>query len=90
MTRKEAKQAAPKLTNTISTRASVECAGLIYDGFTLAEAAEVAIYPFFSEDGGVDSERTYVKQIVQKFCVDPNAKKDALFGQEDVASTIPF
>jgi nitric oxide reductase NorQ protein len=90
MTRKEAKQAAPKLTNTISTRASVECAGLIYDGFTLAEAAEVAIYPFFSEDGGVDSERTYVKQIVQKFCVDPNAKKDALFGQEDVASTVPF
>ena len=89
MTRKEVKQAAPKLTNTISTRASVECAGLIYDGFTLAEAAEVAIYPFFSEDGGVDSERTFVKQIVQKFCVDPNAKKDALFGQEDVATT-PF
>ena len=84
MTRKEAKQANSKLTATISTRASVECAGLIYDGFTLAEAADVAIYPFFSEDGGVDSERTYVKQIVQKFCVDPHRAPAALFGDEDI------
>jgi len=33
----------------------------------LAEAAEVCIYPFFEADGGIDSERTFVKQIVQKF-----------------------
>lgn len=89
MTRKEAKQANSKLTATISTRASVECAGLIYDGFTLAEAADVAIYPFFSEDGGVDSERTYVKQIVQKFCVDPHRAPAALFGDDDI-NTTPF
>lgn len=84
MTRKEVKQANPKLTSTMSTRASVECAGLIYDGFTLAEAAEVSIYPFFSDDGGVDSERTYVKQIVQKFCVTPDTKKDPLFTMDDI------
>jgi hypothetical protein len=41
--------------------------GLLYDGFTLMEAAEVAILPFFSADGGLESERTYVKQLVQKY-----------------------
>ena len=45
-------------------------AGLLNDGFTLAEAAEACIYPFFSSAGGNDSERTYMKQLVQKFFVD--------------------
>jgi nitric oxide reductase NorQ protein len=56
-----------KLTNMVSTRASVETAGLIYDGFSLTEAAEISMYPFFSNDGGVDSERTYIIQLVQKY-----------------------
>jgi len=56
-----------KLTNMVSTRASVETAGLIYDGFSLTEAAEISMYPFFSNDGGVDSERTYITQLVQKY-----------------------
>tara|TARA_R110001599_G_scaffold330756_1_gene545257 strand:- start:373 stop:1539 length:1167 start_codon:yes stop_codon:yes gene_type:complete len=68
MTRKEIKSDAPRITNSISTRISVEIAGLLEDGFDLAEAAEVCIYPFFDEDGGVDSERTYMKQVVQKYC----------------------
>lgn len=84
-TRKECKSANPKLTNSISTRAAVELASLIYDGFTLTEAAEVGIYPFFSEDGGVDSERTYVKQIVQKYCINPEESKSDLFGADDIA-----
>lgn len=84
LTRKEIKAANPKLTNTISTRAAVEIVSLIYDGFSLAESAEVAIYPFFSDDGGVDSERTYVKQIVQKYCVNPDMESADLFGAEDI------
>jgi len=68
MTRKEVKTDAPRITNSISTRISVEMAGLLEDGFELAEAAEVCIYPFFDEDGGVDSERTFMKQVVQKYC----------------------
>ena len=67
MTRIEVKNDAPRVSNAISTRISVEIAGLLEDGFTLAEAAEVCIYPFFDEDGGVDSERTFMKQVVQKF-----------------------
>jgi len=91
-TRKECKATNPKLTNSLSTRAAVELASLIYDGFELAEAAEVAIYPFFSEDGGVDSERTYVKQIVQKYCVNPDQPKEDLFQAEDAtdSSSMPF
>jgi MoxR-like ATPase len=67
LTRKELNNESPKLTNSISTRLSVEIAGLLEDGFTLPEAAETCIYPFFDNDGGVDSERTYMKQLVQKY-----------------------
>ena len=70
-----------KLTSMVSTRASVEMAGLIYDGFELNEAAEISIYPFFSQDGGVDSERTYIKQLVQKYQQDENG--EPLFKEVD-------
>ena len=64
-----------KLTSMVSTRASVEMAGLVYDGFDLFESAEISIFPFFSNDGGVDSERTYVKQLVQKYVKDDNGEE---------------
>ena len=64
-----------KLSSMVSTRASVETASLIYDGFTLEEASEISIYPFFSGDGGVDSERTYVKQLVQKYMKDESGEE---------------
>jgi hypothetical protein len=81
MTRKEIKSDAPRITNAISTRISVEIAGLLEDGFNLAEAAEVCIYPFFDEDGGVDSERTYMKQVVQKYC---GTAEEDIFNAEEV------
>jgi len=83
MTRKEIKTDAPRITNAISTRLSVEMAGLLEDGFTLAEAAEVCIYPFFDEDGGVDSERTFMKQVVQKYCGETEESED-LFNAEEI------
>jgi MoxR-like ATPase len=67
LTRREKSSSTGKLTNSVSTRLSMEMAGLMLDGFNLADAAEVCIYPFFDNDGGVDSERTYVRQLVQKF-----------------------
>ena len=60
----------PRLSTAISTRASVELSSLVYDGFSVSEAAEVIIYPMYDAAGGVDSERTFIKQIVQKFCDD--------------------
>jgi len=66
-TRMQVKSDEARVTTSISSRLTVEMAGLMYDGFNLAEAAEVCVYPFFSEAGGVDSERTYMRQLVQKF-----------------------
>jgi MoxR-like ATPase len=66
-TRQQVKSDDPKVSTSISSRLTVEMAGLINDGFTLEEAAEVCIYPFFSEAGGVDSERTFMRQLVQKY-----------------------
>ena len=66
-TRQQVKSEDAKVSTSISSRLTVEMAGLIHDGFSLAEAAEVCIYPFFSEAGGADSERTYMKQLVQKY-----------------------
>ena len=74
-----------KLSNHISTRATVEIAGLIYDGFTLNEAAEVAILPRFDAAGGLESERTFVKQLLQKYTSDGSAEElftDAEAGDE--------
>lgn len=66
-TRTAVKSDDARVTTSISSRITVEMAGLMFDGFSLTEAAEVCIYPFFSDAGGVDSERTYVRQLVQKY-----------------------
>ena len=73
-TRTQSMSDSGKVTAMVSTRASVEMAGLLYDGFDLFESAEISIFPFFSQDGGVDSERTYVKQLVQKYVKDENGE----------------
>ena len=66
-TRELVKTDASKVSTIVSTRANVEAAGLIYDGFSLMEAADIAILPYFSNDGGLDSERVFMKQLVQKY-----------------------
>ena len=71
-----------RFSNGISTRSSVELAGLLFDGFGLGEASEVTIYPQYSEDGGVESERTYIKQLVQKFVSD--GSDENLFNEEEI------
>ena len=82
ITRVEASSDTARVPFGISTRTTVELAGLLYDGFSLSEAAEVCIYPQYDNSGGVDSERTFVKQIVQKFCDDGSS--DELFNEEEV------
>ena len=81
-TRNESKSEAGRLSAGISTRTSVEIAGLLFDGFGLDEAAEVTVYPQFSDDGGLESERTYVKQLVQKYVSDGSS--DDLFNEEEI------
>lgn len=76
-TRDQVKSEDPKINTVISTRQSVEMASLAYDSFTLAEIAEVCIYPFFSDAGGLASERTYMKQMVQKYVSTDDESPDA-------------
>ena len=84
LTRTESKSDAGKISNGISTRTSVELAGLLFDGFGLDEAAEVTVYPQYSDDGGVDSERTFIKQLVQKYISDGSS--DDLFNEDEIES----
>jgi len=81
-TRTEMTTESPRISTHISTRASVEMAGLIYDGFTIEEAAMVLIYPQYDNAGGLDSERTFVKQIVQKY-IPTDSNTDELFNIEE-------
>ena len=83
LTRTESNSDTARITSGISTRTTVELCGLLYDGFTLEESAEVSIYPQYDNTGGVDSERTFVKQIVQKFCDDGSS--DDLFNEDEMA-----
>lgn len=66
-TRIQVRKADSRLETFVPTGTVVECAELINDGFTLKEIAEMVIYPNYSEEGGVESQRTYIKQLVQKY-----------------------
>ena len=88
MTRSEVKKETPQLTNSISTRSAVEIGSLLYDGFSLEEAAEITVYPLFDEAGGAESERVYIKQFVQKFI--DNTTNDDLFNTNDGDLENPF
>ena len=83
LTRVESSSETARIGSGISTRTTVELCGLLYDGFNLEEASEVSIYPQYDSAGGVDSERTFVKQIVQKFCDD--GSNEDLFNEEEMA-----
>ena len=85
LTRTEAMADNPRIGSGISTRTSVEIAGLLFDGFSLLESADITIYPQYDASGGVDSERTFVKQIVQKFVTD--GTEEELFTEHDIDDT---
>ena len=88
-TRSEVLTDSPRISTAISTRSVIEMAGLMEDGFAIEETAQVSIYPLYSNDGGMQSERTYVKQLVQKFINDGTS--DNLVGEDITNSTaLPF
>jgi len=89
MTREDLMSESPKLTNALSTRAAVEIGSLLYDGFSLDEAAEITIYPMFDQSGAADSERTYMKQYVQKF-LGKTPENEDLFNVETDDISNPF
>jgi nitric oxide reductase NorQ protein len=95
-TRDEMKTQSPRISGPISTRMAIELTELLADGFSLAEAAEVAIYPQYSPEGGAESERVFIKQLVQKYCDDGssdnlmNNAANSKVESESVVSSLPF
>ena len=79
--RKEINTDSPRLSTIISTRNTIEIAELIVDGFSIQDAAELLIYPLYPNDGN-DSERVFVKQLIQKY-VGSKSKKQ-LFDLTDL------
>ena len=88
-TRKEWRSEDGKLTTMVSTRMTVRLCELLADGFSLTEAAEVAILPFFDASGGTDSERVFVKQIIQKHMA---TEMNDIFntGEVEAEESMPF
>ena len=70
-----------KLSNVLSTRTLLEAAEMSVDGFSIEEIAELILYPQYPDDGGVDSERIYIRQLVQKYVQQGN--KENLFTEDD-------
>ena len=85
-TRKEWRSEEGKLSTMISTRMTVRICELLADGFDLAEATQVSVLPFFDASGGADSERTFVKQVIQKHLATAD---DDLFNVESESNN-PF
>mgnify|MGYP005720762621 FL=1 len=46
----------------------------------------MCVYPQYDATGGVDSERTFVKQIVQKFIDDGSS--DELFSEDEIQEAV--
>jgi len=70
-----------KISSNISTRMLLEIADMLVDDFTLEETASLIIYPQDPNDGGADSERIYIRQLVQKYI--QNDTKENLFTDDD-------
>lgn len=84
-TREEVYSTAARISTPISTRSVIEMAGLLSDGFTLAECAQVSIYPLYSADGGLQSEKTFIKQLIQKYINDGTADSLTPFEEDGFA-----
>ncbi len=64
-TRVEASNENPKLTSGVSTRTSVEIAGLLFDGFSLPEASEITIFPQYS-NSRTDDESMFNEDEIEQ------------------------
>jgi MoxR-like ATPase len=79
--RMECERENSKLSSMLSTRTLIEAAEMSVDDFSIDEIAELIFYPQYSDEGGTDSERIYVRQLVQKY-IQKGDKKD-LFTDDD-------
>jgi len=77
-----------KLSKILSTRSTLAIAEMCQNGFSLEEAAEVRIYPYYDNEGGADSERSFMKKLVQQYIVTEDTKdtSDEMFHADQTLS----
>lgn len=63
-----------KISTIIPTGTVLEMIEMLVDGFSIEEIMQVVVYPEYPDDGGIDSERTYIKQKVDKYIVKKGVK----------------
>lgn len=96
-TRKEIEKSDNPLVSTIiSTRSVHAQAELSLDGFYFSEVMEALVLPMYDKEGGLDSERSAMRQLVQKYSnldnesplkserVEKKDKEDYLLTEDDV------
>jgi hypothetical protein len=88
--RRDAQTADPHVTEGLSTRSTIEMAELLRDGFTFDEAAELVVFPQYSQAAGEESERTFVKQVVQKHRTIAKGEKPAMNLDPSNDSALPW
>jgi nitric oxide reductase NorQ protein len=89
-TRMNVRSASPDISDAISTRMTIEAAELCYDGFSLKEAAESTFFTMYSDDGGTGSERSWVKQMVQKHLPTDKDESKSPFDMDDADGEPPW
>jgi len=77
LVRQELSSESPKISTHISTRVVIEIAGLCADGFNLYDAVVYTVLPNYDKDGGADSERTFILQVLQKFVTKESKRSTA-------------
>lgn len=88
--RRDAQSTDPHISEGLSTRSTIEMAELLRDGFTFDEAAELVVFPQYSSAAGEESERTYVKQVVQKHRAISKGEKPAMNLDPSDESELPW
>jgi len=89
-TRTEIKAETPRIETIISTRMAESWAKACYDGFTLAEAAELYVYPWYSDEGGTASSRSWLKSAVQAHFESMNKTKTPFRGGNPNQAQLPW
>jgi nitric oxide reductase NorQ protein len=72
-----------KIQTRMSTRSMIRAARHICDGFSINEALDLCIYPYFDGEGGLDSERTFVQIIAQKYVGTGDLENENMFDEAD-------
>lgn len=74
-----------QLTHNLSTRHSIDMASLLNDGFSIWDTLELIVWPQFDTDGGMDSDLTYAKSLIQAVVTD---EPEPLEQEDDEPQTV--